>query len=110
MALKFWKKKKEEDDLGGLEKTPLPGSMPEADFEDTTRSPEFDVRPSSPDLGIGSAPSYQASPGQDIVAKNLEIISAKIDALRASLDALSQRLANIERIALAEQDKSKRAW
>ena len=38
----------------------------------------------------------------------MQVISAKLDALKASLDAINQRLANIERIAQGEQPE--RRW
>lgn len=54
----------------------------------------------------------QQQPSMDhdvIVEKNLEVLSSKIDALRATLDSVNQRLANIERIAAAgEQDTQRR--
>ncbi|MBW2995605.1 hypothetical protein KY312_04590, partial [Candidatus Woesearchaeota archaeon] len=65
------------------------------------RPPE-EMHPSAPPLG--SQPAY--SPEGDMAAKNLEIISAKLDALRASIDSINQRLANIERIATEEKKKT----
>ncbi|MEA3429730.1 MAG: hypothetical protein U9R08_00495 [Nanoarchaeota archaeon] len=38
-----------------------------------------------------------------IINKDLELISAKLDGLRATLDAINQRLTNIERIASGEK-------
>jgi hypothetical protein len=40
-----------------------------------------------------------------IAEKNMEIISTKLDAMKASLEIINQRLTNIERIASAEQQK-----
>ena len=36
---------------------------------------------------------------QGVDAKDLEVISAKLDAIKALLESLNQRLANLERIA-----------
>jgi hypothetical protein len=62
-----------------------------------------------------SAPQYQppsqgfsGSNDNYINSKNLEVISSKLDALRAALDAMNQRLANIEAIARGEQEEQKR--
>ena len=43
-----------------------------------------------------------------INSKNLEVISSKIDAMRASLESMNQRLANIEAIARGEQEDTRR--
>jgi len=43
-----------------------------------------------------------------MTSKNLEIISSKLDALRASIESLNQRLANLEAIARGEEDQSRR--
>ncbi|MBI4149654.1 hypothetical protein HY491_04350 [Candidatus Woesearchaeota archaeon] len=43
------------------------------------------------------------------VGKDIEIISSKLDALRAGLESINQRLAHIERIAEGEQD-TRRRW
>ena len=106
--LKFWKRKERVEP--GLERTPLPsGESPafgEFEMPATTRSPEYDIKPSSP--FEMQQPSY-AAPRQDMT-KDVEIISAKIDALKAMLESISQRIANIERIAQSEQEKAKRSW
>ena len=58
---------------------------------------------------FGQAPRYD-SPQQDMTSKNIEVISSKIDALRANLESINQRLANLEAIARGEQDKRKRYY
>ncbi len=45
--------------------------------------------------GVGMAPPPSMPP----VGKDIEIISAKIDALKATLDSINQRLENLERLA-----------
>jgi hypothetical protein len=40
-----------------------------------------------------------------LVSKDIEIISSKLDALRATLDSLNQRIINIEHIIREERDK-----
>ena len=54
-------------------------------------------------------PAQPTAQDQDYVnSKTLEVISSKLDALRASLDAINQRLANIENIAQGEQEEHHR--
>jgi hypothetical protein len=45
---------------------------------------------------------HQQSLGEINIGKDLEIISAKLDAIKAELDAMSQRLKRLERIADGE--------
>jgi hypothetical protein len=42
------------------------------------------------------------------ISKELEILSSKLDALRAGIESINQRLANLERIASGEQEEHKR--
>jgi hypothetical protein len=57
--------------------------------------------PSYPSPQFSQQPSFQ-SPQQDMTSKNIEIISSKLDALRASIESMNQRLANLEAIARGE--------
>ena len=57
--------------------------------------------PQSPNFANNSGDSYIAS-------KNLEIISSKLDALKASMDSMNQRVANIEAIAREEQEDQRK--
>ncbi|MBS3101985.1 hypothetical protein J4458_00895 [Candidatus Woesearchaeota archaeon] len=57
-----------------------------------------------------SQPAMQ-SPREYATDKNLEVISSKLDALRAALESINQRLANLEAIARGEEDQRyKRRW
>lgn len=98
----FWKKKKE---FGELKEAPLPGEE-ELKFGEEPREfrppEEFEVKPTAPPLGM------QQAAGADI-SKDFEILSAKLDAVKASLESINQRLANLERIA-SESEKKKRTW
>jgi len=42
--------------------------------------------------------------------KDLEIVSAKLDALKATLESINQRIANLERIAYGDDEPRKRGW
>lgn len=124
----FWKKK---DDFGDFEKDL--GLDKELGMGDLTTG-------MSPDLGIGMEtqephkyPSYQQpqqsfqpfqqnlqqgfqQPVQQmsdrdyIHAKSLEVISSKLDALKAAIESINQRLANLESIAKGEQEDKRRRY
>ena len=90
-------------DLGmGLEQQPL---QKYPSFQQSSFQPNFPSQPS-----FQSQQSFQPSASNDsyIASKNLEVISSKLDALRASLDNVSQRLASIEAIARGEQEDNRR--
>ncbi len=127
----FWKKKDDFGDLGkdldlgkdfgmdqgpspdlgmGLEPLPqqpyqkYPSMQPQPGFSAQSfpaQQPYQNSYPSSPSFAGSSNDSYIAS-------KNLEIISSKLDALKASMDSLNQRVANIEAIARGEQEDSRK--
>ena len=52
-------------------------------------------------------PSYP-SPQQEVETKSLEVISSKLVAIRASIESLSQRMANLEAIARGEEEQGRR--
>ncbi len=130
----FWKKK-DDFDLGkfgadsGLSGGPNLGLAPDAGGADlglpnqNLGAPEAQFGQQMPASQFGQAPSQsypatappgfqqnipltpQTPPQQDFVGKDIEVISAKIDSLRAYLESINQRLANIERIAMHDQKK-----
>jgi hypothetical protein len=53
-------------------------------------------------------PSYNQQ--EEITSKNIEVISSKIDTLKASLDSINQRLANLESIARGEDTNRRRYY
>lgn len=71
-------------------------------------------QPQQPGGFPGGAPQAEAfQRNQDYersyaAGKEIEIVSAKLDAIKAALETLSQRLASIERYVQAEQDFKKR--
>lgn len=123
MRLAFWKKEDKIDldkDLRG----PLSGN----DYGGTWSKSPFETGSTTNDLGLSGYPqntlepidnsSYsqpsainnlrqQVNQKNDVetLSKNIEIISSKMDALKAMMESLSQRIANIEKIAMAEQEK-----
>lgn len=128
--LAFWKKKDDFGDIGkelGLDKDIGSGMSPDLGLGLDTNSPE--AYPSIQQPSQYSPPQMHPVQGfqqqgypqyaqpqssyQDqnyITAKNLEVISSKLDALRATMEAISQRLANLENMARGEQEQSKRRY
>tara|TARA_Y100000294_G_scaffold175188_1_gene194722 strand:+ start:349 stop:729 length:381 start_codon:yes stop_codon:yes gene_type:complete len=124
----FWKKKDEFSDIGLGEKDPLgkdlafgdnfnlgtqpglgqqsPGMPEQAPAQAYPQQPPFQPQPAQPQF---QAQRYE-SPQQDMAAKNLEVISSKLDALRVSVESVNQRLANLEAIARGEADHRKKRY
>ena len=126
--LAFWKKKDDFGDIGkdldlgkdlGLDMGQGPSPDLGMGLDQTPQFPQqqpYQKYPSFQQPGF-QAPSFQVSqpyqqPGASndnyIASKNLEIISSKLDALKASIDSLNQRVANIEAIARGEQEDQRR--
>lgn len=110
----FWKHKpepfgKDEPELG-LGRTEL-GMEKEVGFdfpEESTGAglmpraePPMEPTPSAPTMAPPGmvAPNYAPRPPMPPIHKDLELISAKLDALKATLENVNQRLENLERIA-----------
>jgi len=125
--LAFWKKKDELEDLGkdlGIDKDlglDIGGPSPDLGMGVDTNQVQqpYQRYPSfQPQQGFQPAPSFQPQPAYQqpsyssndnfIASKNLEVISSKLDALRASIESINQRLANIEAIARGEQEDTRR--
>lgn len=67
-------------------------------------------QPSYPDHGNGHDAAMSSHEAY-LINKNIEIISSKLDAIRASMDSMNMRINNIERVALGEEDKQRsRSW
>ncbi len=78
--------------------------------------PAFQSSPSFSSPSSYAQPSYSAPQpayGNDadyMHSKNLEVISSKIDALRAAIDSMNARLQNIERIAGQEEENRRKRY
>ncbi|MFH1849921.1 MAG: hypothetical protein ABH879_07115 [archaeon] len=59
--------------------------------------------------GVAFAPPEPA-PHDYTLAKDIEIISSKLDALRSAIESINQRLVSIERLARGDEDKRDRLW
>ena len=125
--LAFWKKKDDFGDLGkdmdfgkdlgmdlgqgpspdlGMGLEPLPSGQPPTQKYPSFQQASFQPSYSQPSFQP-AAPTYPSNDSY-IASKNLEVISSKLDALKASIDYLSQRVANIEAIARGEQEEQRR--
>ena len=130
--LMFWKKDEFSDiglgDKGGLGKGPLGkdlafgddfgmGTQPSLDQglsqqtgmpaqPSLPQQPAFQPQPVQPQF---QQPRYE-NPQQEMAAKNIEILSSKLDALRASIESVNQRLANLEAIARGEEDHKRKRY
>ena len=100
-----------EHDLGlGLGEPGTPPGTPEAPSMPGTQSgmpsPMLGIPPSP---GIPEAPPIPgAPPTQPSTAeKDIQLLSAKLDSLKAILENINQRLVNIERIAQESQESEK---
>ena len=122
-----FKKKDDFDDLGkdldlgkdfGMDQGPSPDlgagleplGQPQQQFQ---KYPSFQGQQnfSAPMQQPSYQPAYPSAASDPYIeSKNLEVISSKLDALKASLDALNQRVANIESIARGEQEDKRRRY
>jgi hypothetical protein len=122
--LMFWKKKEDDLGLGNLgAANPNMGAVPDDPFSSEIGMPQqqfgqyrqqysqqqYPGQFQQPSFSRADYPGQQGfqSP-QGYGNKDLEVVSAKLDALKAYMDSVNQRLANLER--LAEQQSSGRRW
>lgn len=107
--LMFWKKDdlldtglgKSLDQPVGLEPNLGMGSQAALGVPPTQPSyPSFQSAPQG--MGPQSFQGLQQEQSSYTVSKDIEIISSKLDAIRASIDNLSQRLANLERMSYGD--------
>ena len=123
--LKFWKKKDNFDDLSSIKIDTEP-MMGHSQFGQSAQDPyapqgnafgqqtnTFGQQNSN--FAVQQVPGSTNSArgaGGGRIEKDLEIISAKLDALKSSLESINPRLTNIERIAQTDQQQTghKRTW
>ena len=114
--LKFWKKDPLDFDApvgGAPEQSPLSQEWgsPFHDSQSQTQSsnmgplnmPEM-VSPTQPSAFQSQRENTQSQEAINL-AKNMELVSSKLDTVKAMLDNLSQRMAHLEDIASAEEQK-----
>ena len=103
----------------GQSSSPSFGQQPaSAQFGQQKSQPSFQQQsfqsPSFSQPSYSSASYAPASPpphdADYLNSKNLEVISSKLDALRAAMESMNARLANIERIAGQEEDNRRKRY
>lgn len=85
------------------------------DFEEKPLFPEPEpLRPAMPKGSPYKQATFQPQPAftppAENLEKDLELISSKLDTIKAMLSSLDQRTANLERAAGVEQQKRQRLW
>ncbi len=110
--LKFWKKK-DSLDFDSLASKEFSGSA-FPDQEMLGKAPEFNdpmVGRRSESLGQYTPPT-SALPQQGSVGegRDLELISSKLDTIKALLTSMEQRLANVEKSLGSQQKPPQRLW
>ena len=132
-SLKFWKKNDDMADLSdikldmGSEMSAQPdmgaGQPPQDPFSQQQQTPGFNQQQPQPEFGsqppqqnfdvqpVQGTTNFAGGAGGGDMQKDLEIISAKLDALKSSLESINQRLSNIERLAQqGEKPQQKKTW
>ncbi len=88
----------------------MDNSQPQGFSSGQQQNPTEEIyQAASPFPASTGSPSASGSHHTDIMSKDIEVISSKIDALRASLDSVNQRLINVEHM-LREDKESKYKW
>jgi hypothetical protein len=113
--LMFWKRK--EPELGDLGIPQMPqqgiGSMPSDELGLGLQQPQLQPQQPTPSYQPSYQPQMESlhSVQSYSAGKEMEVISAKLDAIRVALDNISQRLTNLERAAYGEQQyQYRRGW
>jgi len=98
-------------DIGKMEADTMnPGTTPGMDFgKEHSMNPPMDYS-SMNSNPYGQSPMQQSAPqGQDL-SRDIQMISLKLDAIKSEMDAINQRLKNLESIAEREQSKTTKKW
>lgn len=81
---------------------PGPSSYPPTSFSNSSFG-------STPPMGAPAMPAHETEPSPNI-SKDLEVIAAKLDTIRAQLEMLNTRVGNLERNSQGQSGPSKRPW
>ena len=93
---------KRKDDLDDFELPKEPESTYEFGSSGQDHTPTM---PGPPSQGYQDPYGQPQGYGRDqLVSKELEIISSKLDSIRATLESLNQRIAGLERVAYGENN------
>ena len=109
--LMFWRKNDEIglDNLGLNTQEPAPMQQPA--YPDPSQPWMQQTQQPSP-YYLQQQPQMESLQTSNLYAagKQMELVSAKLDALKASLDSLSQRIANIERMMQGDDYSRRKGW
>lgn len=94
----------EREHIEGMEK-PL-GTAPGAPKTEETAYPSYETHAGYGYSAPAPQPASMQSRDQIMIGKELELISAKLDSLKVTLDSMNMRIASLERIARGEYEKS----
>lgn len=123
MGLMDFLRKKSDTSMGlessGMDSDPLASPNPMNPSFNMNSGMDFQPEHSSlnPSMSManmnGSAfgqPMQQSMAPAPDLQKDIQVISLKLDAIKSELDAMSQRLRNLESIAEREQVKTSKKW
>ena len=115
--LMFWKHDDFDFDNDSLSKEPSFSSQPTNQQSQSGFNPSDPLSspiPQSPSFNPQPFPPQQTPLQQQSTNRDLELVAAKLDALRVTLESMNQRLTNLERIAQQSDDSyetyRKRTW
>lgn len=111
-------KKKEEDDLAAFERE-LGLQSTDTEIKEEPRQESYDNLPEEPTNDLDSSPRRQLDMSrsssqsfqtqvQPLQINDLQLISAKLDTIKAMLEMLNQRIANLEKNA--EEKPKQKLW
>lgn len=116
MVFGFLRKKKDEFDLGtdmgkdfgpepdlGLDK-PGFGQMPSQQYG--FQEPLASIQPMHQPIAQVQQLPYAQQPNQEMIGKDIEILNSKLDAIKAVLESMNQRLKTLERFTTHEEIKN----
>ena len=92
----------------GQQRQPPAIPAPRQQMQPASYSPQ-----SFPAAQTFSPPSYQPQQQQyqvGMTSRDIDVVIAKLDSIRLQIEALSQRLANIEQSAAAERTNKRQFW
>ena len=89
----------EEDRLGLQSSSPIPESPP----EETPSHDPFATQPPESPVHPGVTPTTPTAPGT--VDRDIELVSSKLDTIKAILTSMDQRIAKLEKAAGVEEKK-----
>ncbi len=119
--LKFWKKEDDFDFDTLADKEISPRGSTQSDVGLDQKSLGLDEKPffpeeensfpsrGNPTLAQSTGPSPYKSSSSGMANRDLELISSKLDTVKALLNSLDQRMSNLERASTGEK-KPQRLW